>query len=199
MEDQLRMVRRDLENLPTLQYPDGYYIRTYRKGDEEHWARIMDTAFVDQGRTVQDTYADVINQPDFDPDGFCFVICEGLPIGTACAWKRCSRGEQIGYIDMLAVLPEHTGHKLGKWLTLFLLHYFKAQSMVYVMLDTDDFRLPAIKNYVLPEHTGHKLGKSLTLFLLHYFKAFNLGFVPVYVRENHVLRWRNVFKKLGLL
>ena len=174
MEDQLRMVRRDLENLPTLQYPDGYYIRTYRKGDEEHWARIMDTAFVDQGRTVQDTYADVINQPDFDPDGFCFVICEGLPIGTACAWKRCSRSEQIGYIDMLAVLPEHTGHKLGKWLTLFLLHYFKAQRLTCVVLDTDDFRLPAIKNYL------------------------NLRFVPMFDGENHKLRWQDIFEKLGL-
>ena len=175
MEDQLRMVRRDLENLLPLQCPDGYHIRTYQKGDEVHWARIMDIAFVDQGRTAEDTYANVINQRNFDPNGFCFVIYQDLPIGTACAWKRCHRGKQIGYIDMLAVLPEHTGHKLGKSLTLFLLHYFKAQQMVYVMLDTDDFRLPAIKNYL------------------------NLGFVPTYVRENHVTRWRNVFKKLRLL
>ena len=41
------------------------------------------------------------------------------------------------------------------------------------MLDTDDFRLPAIKNYL------------------------NLGFVPVYVGENHGERWRIIFKKLG--
>ena len=170
MEDQLRMVRRGLQNLPTLQCPDDYHIRTYWKGDEAHWARIMDTAFVDKGRTTQDAYVEVIDQPDFDPNGFCFVIYGNLPIGTACAWKRCIRGEQVGYIDMLAVLPEHTGHKLGKYLTLFLLHYFKAQRMVSVVLDTDDFRLPAIKNYL------------------------NLGFVPTYVRENHALRWQNVLK-----
>lgn len=174
MEDQLRMVLRDLENLPTLQCSDGYHIRTYRKGDETHWARIMDVAFVDQGRTAQDTYTNVINQPDFDPDGFFFAVYEDLPIGTACAWKRCFRGDQVGYIDMLAVLPEHTGHKLGKCLTLFLLHYFKAQRLTSVVLDTDDFRLPAIKNYL------------------------NLGFVPMPIRENHRLRWRNVFEKLGL-
>ena len=174
MEDQLRMVRHDLENLPRFQCPDGYYIRTYQEGDEVHWARIVDSAFVDNGRIAQDAYADVINQPNFDPDGFSFVVHEDLPIGTACAWKRCHRGKLIGYIDMLAVLPDHTGHKLGKWLTVFLLYYFKAQHVAYVMLDTDDFRLPAIKNYL------------------------NLGFVPTYVRENHVLRWRNIFEKLGL-
>lgn len=174
MEDQLRMVRRNLEDLPDLQCSNGYHIRTYQKGDEIHWARIMDTAFVDQGRTAQDTYANVINQPDFDPNGFFFVVYEDLPIGTACAWTRGLRDKTIGYIDMLAVLPEHRGYKLGKWLTVFVLYYFKARDVAYVMLDTDDFRLPAIKNYL------------------------NLGFVPISIRENHKLRWRDVFEKLGL-
>ena len=169
------MVRHSLEKLPRLQCPDGYHIRTYRKGDEAHWAQIMDRSFIDTGRTAQDTFVNVINQSNFDPDGFCFVVHQNIPIGTACAWNRHHRGKPIGYIDMLAVLPEHTGHKLGKWLTVFLLHYFKARQVAYVMLDTDDFRLPAIKNYL------------------------NLGFVPVYIRENHALRWQKVFKKLGFL
>ena len=174
MEDQLKMGLQDLENLPKLQCPEGYHIRTYQNGDEAHWARIMDISFVDQGRTAQDTYTNVIDQPTFDPDGFCFVVHNGLPIGTACAWTRDLRGKTIGYIDMLAVLPEHRGYKLGKWLTVFVLDYFKARGAASVMLDTDDFRLPAIKNYL------------------------NLGFVPICVREGHKLRWRNVFEKLGL-
>ena len=175
VEDQLRMARYDLENLPRFRCPDGYHIRTYQRGDEVYWARIMDRAFVDQGRTSEDTYANVINQPNFDPDGFCFVVHRDVPIGTACAWNRCHRGKPIGYIDMLAVLPEHTGRKLGKWLTVFLLNYFKTRRVAYVMLDTDDFRLPAIKNYL------------------------NLGFVPVYTGENHGERWRTIFKKLDIL
>ena len=175
VEDQLRMTRRCLENLPRLQCPDGYHIRTFQQGDEAHWARIMDIVFVDKGRTAQDAYVDVINQPDFDPNGFFFVIHKGMQIGTACAWHRWIRGKPSGYIDMLAVLPEHTGHKLGKWLTVTILHYFRKRDIVSVTLDTDDFRLPAIKNYL------------------------NLGFVPDYLRENHVLRWENIFEKLGLL
>ena len=168
------MTRHSLKNLPRLQCPDGYHIRTYQKGDEAHWARIMDRVFVDNGRTAKDTYADVINQPDFDPNGFFFVIHKGVQIGTACAWKRWTRDKPSGYIDMLAVLPEHTGRKLGKWLTVSILHYFKERNIEHVMLDTDDFRLPAIKNYL------------------------NLGFVPDYLRENHVRRWENIFEKLGL-
>ena len=168
------MARHDLENLPRLQCPDGYHIRTYQKGDEVHWARIMDRAFVDKGRTAQDAYRDVISHPDFDPDGFFFVLHEGTPIGTACAWNRCLRGKRIGYIDMLAVLPEHTGHRLGKWLTVSVLGYFKARCVAYVMLDTDDFRLSAIKNYL------------------------NLEFVPVYAGENHGERWQAIFERLGV-
>lgn len=174
MEDQLKMALQDLENLPKFQCPEGYHIRTYQKGDEVHWARIMDISFVDQGRTAQDTYTNVINQPNFDSDGFCFVVHKGIPIGTACAWTRGLRSKTIGYIDMLAVLPEHRGYKLGKSLTLFLLHYFKAQRLRCVVLDTDDFRLPAIKNYL------------------------NLGFVPVAAGENHGERWHAVFGKLKL-
>ena len=174
MEDQLKMGLRSLENLPTLQCPDGYHIRTYQKDDAVHWARIMDIAFVDQGRTAQDTYTQVIDQPNFDPDGFCFVIHKGIPIGTACAWTRGLRDRTIGYIDMLAVLPEHRGYKLGKWLTVFVLYYFKARRVGSVMLDTDDFRLPAIKNYL------------------------NLGFVPLAADEKHKERWHAIFEKLNV-
>jgi mycothiol synthase len=42
------------------------------------------------------------------------------------------------------------------------------------VLDTDDFRLPAIKNYL------------------------NLRFVPMFDGENHKLRWQDIFEKLGL-
>lgn len=163
-----------LKNLPRLQCPDGYHIRTYQQGDAALWARIMDSVFVDKGRTPKDTYVDVISQPNFDPNGFFFVIHKGVQIGTACAWQRWNCDKPSGYIDMLAVLPEHTGLKLGKWLTVSILHYFKERDIEHVTLDTDDFRLPAIKNYL------------------------NLGFVPDYLRENHVLRWENIFEKLGL-
>lgn len=174
MEDQLQMVLHNLEKLPVCRCPEGYHIRTYQKGDEVHWARIMDVAFLNKGRTAQDTRLEVISQPNFDPGGFCFALHKNVPIGTACAWKKYRQNAPVGYIDMVAVLPEHRGHKLGKWMSLFLLHYFKHQNFQSVMLDTDDFRLPAIKNYL------------------------NLGFVPAYVGANHVQRWQRIFEKLEM-
>ena len=49
MPRQLRMVRPNLENLPALALPVGYDMRTYRKGDEVHWARIISDSFRWQG------------------------------------------------------------------------------------------------------------------------------------------------------
>lgn len=134
----------------------------------------MDAAFVNKGRTVQDTYLKIISQPNFDPGGFCFARHKNAPIGIACALKKYHRNTPVGYIDMAAVLPEYTGHKLGKWMSLFLLHYFEHQNIQRAMLDTDDFRRRAIKNYL------------------------NLGFVPAYVGANHAQRWQHIFEKLGM-
>ena len=55
MARQLRMVRPNLEALPALELPAGYGMRTYRKGDEAHWARIISDSFGGRERTAQDT------------------------------------------------------------------------------------------------------------------------------------------------
>jgi len=37
----VKMVRKDLENIPQFTLPPGYSFRAYRQGDEEHWLRIQ--------------------------------------------------------------------------------------------------------------------------------------------------------------
>ena len=75
---------------------------------------------------------------------------------------------------MVGVVAEHTGHKLGKWVSLAVLYYFRDCRFKCAMLDTDDFRLPAIKTYL------------------------NLGFIPVYVERSQPRRWQDIFEKLEL-
>jgi mycothiol synthase len=75
---------------------------------------------------------------------------------------------------MVGVVAEHTGHKLGKWVSLAVLIYFRDNGFKCSMLDTDDFRVPAVKTYL------------------------NLGFVPVYVEAGQPERWQKIFEKLGL-
>ncbi|MDE0427167.1 MAG: GNAT family N-acetyltransferase [Candidatus Poribacteria bacterium] len=174
MPRQLRMVRPNLKDLPELQLPLGYDIRTYRNGDEAHWARIISDSFGGRERTPQDTRNEITGRDVFVPDGFYFATHRGTPVGTACAWRQSIDEKEVGYVHMVGVVAEHTGHKLGKWVSLAVLHYFRDNRFISVMLDTDDFRIPAIKTYL------------------------NLGFVPVYVEEGQSERWRDIFENLKL-
>ena len=174
MARQLRMVRPNLEDLPELELPVGYGMRTYRTGDEEHWARIISDSFGGRERTAQDTENEITGRDVFLPDGLYFATHQGVPVGTACAWRQSVDEKEVGYVHMVGVVAEHTGHKLGKWVSLAVLCYFRDNNFKCSMLDTDDFRIPAIKTYL------------------------NLGFIPVYVEEGQPERWRNIFKKLEL-
>ena len=174
MPRQLRMVRPNLEDLPELELPVGYGMRTYRTGDEVHWARIISDSFGGTERTAQDTENEITGRDVFVPDGLYFATHQGVPVGTACAWRQSVDEKDVGYVHMVGVVAEHTGHKLGKWVSLAVLCYFRDNNFKCSMLDTDDFRIPAIKTYL------------------------NLGFIPVYVEQGQPERWRNIFKKLEL-
>ncbi|RKU20354.1 hypothetical protein C6503_06060 [Candidatus Poribacteria bacterium] len=174
MPRQLRMVRPHLENLPALELPAGYGMRTYCKGDEVHWARIISDSFGGRERTAQDTENEITGRDVFIPDGLYFATHRGVPVGTACAWRQSVDEKDVGYVHMVGVVAEHTGHKLGKWVSLAVLSYFRDNGFKCSMLDTDDFRMPAIKTYL------------------------NLGFIPVYVEEGQPKRWSDIFESLKL-
>ena len=174
MARQLRMVRPNLEDLPKLELPTSYGMRTYLEGDEVHWARIISDSFGGRERTAQDTENEITSRDIFLPDGFYFATHDGTPVGTACAWRQSVDEKDVGYVHMVGVIAAHTGHKLGKWVSLAVLYYFRDNGFKCAMLDTDDFRIPAVKTYL------------------------NLGFIPVYVEEGQPERWRDIFEKLKL-
>ena len=174
MARQLRMVRPNLEDLPKLELPEGYGLRTYREGDEVQWANIISDSFGGRERTAQDTQNEITGRDVFIPDGLYFVTHQNIPVGTACAWRQSVDEKDVGYVHMVGVIRDHTGHKLGKWVSLAVLYYFRDNGFKCSMLDTDDFRIPAIKTYL------------------------NLGFIPVYVDKTQPERWKEIFRKLEL-
>ncbi len=174
MARQLRMVRPNLERLPKIQLPTDYEMRTYQDGDEKHWANIISDSFGGKQRTAQDARNEITGQAVFVRDGLYFATYRSIPVGTACAWRQSVDETDVGYVHMVGVVSEHTGRKLGKWVSLAVLYYFSKHGFKCAMLDTDDFRIPAIKTYL------------------------NLGFVPVYVEYTQPERWQAIFNKLNL-
>jgi tRNA-Thr(GGU) m(6)t(6)A37 methyltransferase TsaA len=153
---QLRMRRPDLAGLPPVEMPEGYALRTYRPGDEAAWAAIMNTG-IGSGQTAELCRQKLTGLPQFDPEGLFFATHDGTPIGSACAWVLRPGEREAGELHMVCVLPEHRGHGLGYWLSLAVLHRFAERGFQHAGLNTDDFRLAAVKTYLelgfQPEHT----------------------------------------------
>lgn len=173
---QLRMQLANLNNLEnTVTPPLGYEIRTYKKGDEPSWIRIIKASF---GKNLTETpetiLNDILSNPEFDPESFFFATYNNEPVGTVCALTRPVGSSTVGFIHMTAVTPKHQGKRLGRALTLAALHFLKKKGIGSVILDTDDFRLKAIQTYL------------------------GLGFKPVYLNRNHKQRWTIILKKLSL-
>lgn len=170
-DKQLRMYLYDMSHLPEIVMPDGYTLRTYLPGDEEAWAQIMNTGIGEW--TAEKTREELTSQPQFIAEGLFFVVKDGVPVGSACAWRKTADETQHGYLHMVCVLPEYRGKQLGYILTLAVLQYFRDHGYADVCLDTDDWRVPAIRAYL------------------------RLGFVPHYYDDSHRERWKVIMEKLG--
>ena len=171
---QLCMRRSTLEHLPDIVLAPGYSIRTSQPGDGVHWARILRESFRNDAFDEARYERDMLGDPSYRPDRIFFVCTpEGLPCGTASAYRRASHGWEQGYLHYVGVCPAHAGRKLGAAVSLAVLRKFRAEGLSSAILQTDDFRLPAIKTYL------------------------DLGFEPLIVDENQPPRWTAVLTALG--
>jgi len=175
LDPQLVMKRDNLAELPALQLPEGYTLRTCRQGDGIHWAQILNESFGGE-RTVDDFLATMVNQAAYRPDRLFFIDDpQGVPCATAGAYCFEPWGAQTGYLHYVGVRPAHQGKKLGYTVSLAVLHKFREEGCyTNAILQTDDFRLPAIKTYL------------------------RLGFHPVIIHENQPERWQQVLGELGM-
>jgi mycothiol synthase len=166
------MLRPNLDGLPPLQLPQGYELRTYRPGDDVHWTSIVSTAF--QRDPAGMNFDMLRKDAAFLPERIFFIWHTEEPVATASAWLMRGGLPDAGWVHYVAVLPGHTGKRLGYWVSLATLQRMVAEGRKRGWLSTDDFRLPAIKTYL------------------------NLGFEPLLINENQRERWRKVFADLGL-
>jgi mycothiol synthase len=170
---QLELRLASLDLLPEVELADGYVLRTYREGDLAAWGRLIGECIGGQYDEAACRESLMMDTPQFAPEDVFFLEKEGGVVGTACALRKHATGEGPGYLHMVAVDAAHRGHRLGRVLAVAALRRFRELGYRDVILQTDDFRLPAIRAYL------------------------DLGFAPVFTHDSHAARWREVYEKLG--
>ncbi len=173
-QPQLQMVwpKHLLPAPPEAVIPAGYELRLYRPGDEAGFFTVMSLAgFQDwDDQTLAPWLAKVL------PDGW-FLICQqttGEIVATAMATHNSADlhpfGGELGWV---AGHPAHAGQGLGLAICAAVVRRFIRAGYHNLYLQTDDFRLPALKIYL------------------------KLGYVPFLFAQDMKDRWQVICERLN--
>ncbi|WP_438350731.1 GNAT family N-acetyltransferase [Paenibacillus sp. FA6] len=115
----VKMVRKDLLDIPEYSLPTGFRIRLFEKGDEHHWAKVE--ASVDEFKNEEAALEHFNKEfgPYIDEMSTRCIFIEnknGEVIGTTTGWYGGLNGdgEISGRIHWVGVAPEYQGKKLSK-------------------------------------------------------------------------------------
>lgn len=170
---QLQMHRTHLEDIPrTPTVPAGYVLRPMETTDDlTSLAETLSMAFGEVWG-VDDVRSRLINAADVHA---VYVITkEDRVVGTASSRRVPDYQPGTGYVHWVGTHPDHARKGLGATLIERVLQDLRGRGYTSAVLQTDDFRLPAIRAYL------------------------RFGFLPVYEveGEDHRSRWSTLLQSL---
>ena len=131
--------------LPGYVLPEGYALRTYRPGDEADWLRFCNGGGLGtESWTAQDFAREMLGKPGVTPERIFFAVDAQGRIG-ATATAVCQPDQ--GYVHMVAADSAYRGKTLGKAVCHAVMQYLTACGYDKIVLETDDWREPAIRVY----------------------------------------------------
>ncbi|MGL5859533.1 MAG: mycothiol synthase [Angustibacter sp.] len=152
-------MRRSLRaQLPQVDVPAGYALRTFRPGaDEAAWVALNAAAFAGHPEQGHWTLADLrhrMSEPWFDPAGFFLLVA---PDGELAGfhWTKVhahdthpdSAHQPIGEVYVVGVAPGHRGQRLGEVLTVAGLRHLRSSGLSETMLYVDTDNHAAVRTY----------------------------------------------------
>jgi mycothiol synthase len=142
----LFMRRPHLRDLPPVSLPIGFRLRTAESDDAPGVSAILTAAFAEEWdldrvrRTLlEDTSVVAVH---------VIERADGRLVATASSRLVPEQYPGSGYLHWVGADPEARGHRLGYLVTLAVLHDFAARQLADSVLETDDWRLPAIATYL---------------------------------------------------
>ena len=170
------MVRPNLKNIPEYPLPEGYSMRLYQPGDEQHWADLWVSVkdFDTLEPALKAHRDDFGGGPEQLPLRQMFLCNEsGEVIGTISAWYGSSyEPSPYGLFHWVAIHPDYQAKRLGRPL---MCEAMKLMSQWHdkAYLCTHTHRIRALRVYL------------------------DMGFVPFIRHDQDVESWKGVAKELN--
>lgn len=165
------MMMRTVSPIDVPDLPSGYALRAYRDGDWKGWTEACADGLGTGAWTEQDFEQKMLGMEGLNPEGiFLLVDDTGRIAGTATGWVK----PEYGYLHMVGIRPESRGRGLARALNARAVAYLVERGCSRIRLDTDDFRIPAIKSYLA------------------------LGFLPVLYEADMRERWLQIMRTIGV-
>lgn len=146
----LRMIRKDLENIPQYELPEGFSLRFYEPGYENAWVDIHKKSDASIEYSVEQFRKEFEGEPEL-LQRRQFYLCDisQRPIGTATSWfQKDYFGLDYGLVHWVAIEPEYQGKGLAKPLMTAVCMKLRELGHVRSRLATSTARLPAVNLYL---------------------------------------------------
>jgi len=132
--------------------PDGFRIRPLNDGDYDGYNEMRLSVEFGAWRKDEDMIS--YEQNIALPDGHLVLerICGGKLCASAGAEKSCmTEFPHVGNLGWVMTRPDMQGHRFGKLICTAAMRILAAHGYEYATLQTDDFRIPAVKTYLNSE------------------------------------------------
>jgi mycothiol synthase len=163
-------MRRGLADLPEPPaLPAGFAVRRLLPREADALAVLLSRAFEDPWDEAKVRKV-LVEAPDVEA---IYVIADGTRlVATASARMLPDKYPAAGYIHWVGADPDYQGRGLGTLVSLRVLKHFRDAGLHDAVLETHNFRLPAIRSYL------------------------KIGFVPEARDAGELERWSRVLPKL---
>ena len=147
---QLMMVH-TLDKVLDVPVTPGFFIRTWRPGEEEAWLEIVRCGLCAPDAGIDTWNGAILNRENIDPETDTFFVCReetGEPVATVTGYVQ---PDGRGDIHMVACKFTARGNKIGEFMLSHAMKKLKAEMPGegrIVELTTDDFRVPAVVGYL---------------------------------------------------
>ena len=144
----VKMVRKNLDDIPSYTLPVGYSIKWYRPGYEEYWQTIQSLAD-EYNRVTPELFEEQFGADrKLLSERQCFLLDSNEDIiGTATAWLDNQGEKSLGRIHWVAIIPQQQGKGLAKPLLTIICKRLKDLGHSKTYLTTQTVRIPAINLY----------------------------------------------------